>query len=147
MDTIRVDICYRPLRIGWVIRSDDRDAFRRSAELSHTLWGGRFNPILMADREEEASRLIDLFRIDLLLPLGESDEVKSFPKKFPHLINPFFHDSIFIGGDKERKRAQVLDVHNALVLCLTNRLAKIDLLVQGLLHGTKRTTYRPDFAY
>jgi hypothetical protein len=115
LDTIRVDICYRPLRIGWVIRSDDRDAFRRAAKLSHTLWGGRFNPILMADREEEASRLIDLFRIDLLLPLGESDEVKSFPKKFPHLINPFFHDSIFIGGDKERKRAQVLDVHNALV--------------------------------
>lgn len=114
MDTIRVDICYRPLRIGWVIRSDDRDAFRRAAKLSHTLWGGRFNPILMADREEEASRLIDLFRIDLLLPLGESDEVKSFPKEFPHLINPFFHDSIFIGGDKERKRAQVLDVHNAL---------------------------------
>lgn len=115
MDTIRVDICYRPLRIGWVIRSDDYDAFRRAVKLSHTLWGGRFNPILMADREDEASRLIDLFRIDLLLPLGESDEVQSFPKQFPHLINPFFHDSIFIGGDKERKHAQVLDVHNALI--------------------------------
>ena len=115
MDTIRVDICYRPLRIGWIIRSDDHDAFRRAVKLSHTLWGGRFNPILMADREDESRRLIDLFRVDLLLPLGESDEVISFPKKFPHLINPFFYDSVFSGGDKERKRAQVLDVHNALI--------------------------------
>lgn len=115
MDTLRVDICYRPLRIGWVIKSGDFDAFRRVAKFSHTLWGGRFNPILMSDREEEARRLIDLYRVDLLLPVGNDDEVKSFPKKFPHLINPFFHDSIFIGGEKERKRAQLLDIHNALV--------------------------------
>ena len=114
MDTLRVDICYRPLRVGWVIKSGDTDAFRQAIKFSHTLWGGRFNPILMTDRENEARRLIDLFRVDLLLPIGTDDEVKAFPKKFPHLINPFFHDSIFIGGAKERKRAQLLDIHNAL---------------------------------
>ncbi len=114
MDTIRVDICYRPLRIGWVIQSGDIGAFRQAVKLSHTLWGGRFNPILMADREDEARRLIDLFRVDLLLPVGIGDEVKAFPKKFPYLINPFFHDSIFIGGANERKRAQLLDIHNAM---------------------------------
>ena len=114
MDTIRVDICYRPLRIGWVIRSDDHDAFRHAVKLSHTLWGGRFNPILMADREDEASRLINLFRVDLLLPLGDGDEVKSFPEKFPYLINPFFQESIIIGGATEQKHAQLLDIHNAL---------------------------------
>lgn len=114
MDTLRVDICYRPLRVGWVIKSGDTDAFRQAVKLSHTLWGGRFNPILMADREDETRRLIDLFRIDLLLPVGTDDEVKAFPKKFPHLINPFFHDSIFIGGEKAQKQAQLLDIHNAL---------------------------------
>lgn len=114
MDTLRVDICYRPLRVGWVIHSGDTDAFRQAAKFSHTLWGGRFNPILMADREDEARRLIDLFRVDLLLPIGTADEVKAFPEKFPHIINPFFHDSIFIGGEKEQKRAQLLDIHNAL---------------------------------
>lgn len=114
MDTLRVDICYRPLRVGWVIQSGDFDAFRQAAKFSHTLWGGRFNPILMSDREEEARRLIDLYRVDLLLPVGNDDEVKSFPKKFPHLINPFFHDSIIIGGEKERKLAQLLDIQNAL---------------------------------
>lgn len=69
MDTLRVDICYRPLRVGWVIKSDDIEGFRQAGKLSHTLWGGRFNPILMADREDEARRLIDLFRVDLLLPI------------------------------------------------------------------------------
>lgn len=114
MDTLRVDIRYRPLRIGWVVQSGDTGAFRLAVKLSHTLWGGRFNPILMAEREDEARRLIDLFRVDLLLPVGTSDLVNAFPKKFPHLINPLFHDSIIIGGEKEQKRALVLDIHNAL---------------------------------
>ena len=83
-------------------------------KLTHTLWGGRFNPILIADREDEARRLVDLFRIDLLLPIGDADEITDFAKKFPHLINPFFHDSIFVGGANDQKRAQLLDVQNAL---------------------------------
>lgn len=114
MDTLRVDICYRPMRVGWVIKAGDVAAFRQAVTLSHTLWGGRFNPILVADREEESRRLIDLFRIDLLLPVGSSEEVKAFPKSISHLINPFYSDSIVIGRDSEQKRAQLLDVHNAL---------------------------------
>lgn len=114
VDTLRVDICYRPLRIGWVIQSGDIPSFRQAVKLSHTLWGGRFNPILMADREDEARQLVDLFRVDMLLPIGTDDEVKAFAKKFPHLINPFFHDSIFMGGAQEQKLAQLLDIHNAL---------------------------------
>lgn len=115
MDTNRVDICYRPLRIGWAIGSGDIDAFRRAVRLSYALWGGPFNPILFVDREEEARRLVDLFRVDLIWPVGETDEVKAFPKKFPYLINPLFHDTLFIDGATEPKRALVLDVHNAFV--------------------------------
>ena len=51
MDTIRVDICYRPLRIGWAIRAGDIDAFRQAVRLSYTLWGGRFNSIIVVDKE------------------------------------------------------------------------------------------------
>jgi len=115
MDTIRVDICYRPLRICWAIRSGDIEAFRQAIRMSHALWGGRFNPIVVVDNIEEASRLIDLFRVDLIFPIGNSKEVKEFPKRFPHLINPFFNDAIFIGGLGQRNYAQVLDIHNALV--------------------------------
>jgi hypothetical protein len=115
METLRVDIAYRPLRIGLVIKSGDVQAFREAVRLSHTLWGGRFNPIMIADRENEARRLVDLFRVDFLLPVGDNQEVKDFPKKFPYLINPLWRDTLFTGESEGITRAKVLDVHNALV--------------------------------
>src|SRR5437762_2309109 len=63
MDTIRVDIAYRPLRIGWAIQTGDMEAFRSAVRLSYALWGGRFNPILIADNDGETKRLVDLFLI------------------------------------------------------------------------------------
>lgn len=114
MSTVRIDIAYRPLRIGWVIASGDFTAFREAVRLSYALWGGCFNPILVADDEFAAVRLIDLFRIDFLIALSDTDHVKAFAKKFHHLPYPFFDDSLFSGGTKTEKRANVLDVHNAL---------------------------------
>jgi hypothetical protein len=116
LDTVRVDICYRPLRIAWAIRSDDFDSFRKAVKYSYALWGGRFNPIVFVDHEEESSRLIDLFRVDVIIPIGESEEVKKFPDKYPYLINYNHHGSIFLKGDEHYPpSSNVLDVHNALV--------------------------------
>jgi len=114
MDTTRVDICYRPLRIAWAIRSDDWVAFREVVRLTHTLWGGRFNPIVMADREEEARQTIELFRADFIVPVGASDEVQNFPLRFPYLINPLFPKDLFLRDPGRTTRAHVLDMHNAL---------------------------------
>ncbi len=114
MDTVRVDISYRPLRIGWAIRTGDMDAFRAAARVSFALWGGRFNPIIAVDRQEEAARLIDAFRVDMILPVGDSEEVKAFPKRFPYLINPFYRDNVFVGDGEDGARSHVLDIHNAL---------------------------------
>lgn len=115
MDTVRVKICYRPLRVCWAIAAGDHAAFRRAVMLSHTMWGGRFNPIAIVDRPDEAKRLVEVFRADLIIPLGESEAVKAFPQRFPHPINPFFHDSIFLRRGEQDARAQILDIHNALV--------------------------------
>ena len=115
METVRVNIAYRPLRICWAIKAGDKEGFRQAVRQSHALWGGRFNPIVIVDRESEAKRLVEVFRADLISPVGDSDEVKAFVAKFPHLINPFFHDSIFIGKGVGEVRAQVLDIQNALV--------------------------------
>lgn len=113
-DTLRVDVCYRPLRIGWAVRQGDSVAIRQAMRYSHALWGGRFNPILVVDREEEALHLVKLFRLDLIWPLGDSQEVKDFPKKFPHLIPPFHGDSIFVKDVQWRSFAHVLDIANAI---------------------------------
>jgi hypothetical protein len=114
METIRVNICYRPVRIAWALHSRDREAFRQAVRLTHTLWGGRFNPIIMVDHAEEAKQVVELFRADMIVPVGESEEAKEFPKRFPHLINPFFPAELFLKGMNEVTHAQVLDIHNAL---------------------------------
>jgi hypothetical protein len=115
MDTTRVDICYRPLRIAWAIHSEDRESFRRAVRLTHTLWGGRFNPIVMADRPEEAKQLVERFRADVIWPVGDAAAVKDLPKQFPHLINPFLPAMLFLPEKDRRTRAHVLDIHNMLV--------------------------------
>jgi hypothetical protein len=115
MDTTRVDICYRPLRIAWAIRSDDWAAFREAVRLTHTLWGGRFNPIVMVDREGEARQTIELFRVDFIVPVGTAAEVKNFPAQFPYLINPLFPKDLLLRHPGQTTRAYVLDMHNALV--------------------------------
>jgi len=114
MDTSRIDICYRPLRIAWAIRSDDWGAFREVVRLTHTLWGGRFNPIVLADREEEARQTIELFRADFIVPVGTSDEVQNFPAQFPYLINPLFPKDLFLRRSGHTTHAHMLDMHNAL---------------------------------
>lgn len=114
MDSISVDIAYRPLRIGWAIRSGDFDGLRSAVRTSFAFWGGRFNPIIVVDHEEQARELVDLFRLDLIVPVGDSDIVNSFPQRFPYLLNPFLPKELFI-GDNQESRCQVLDVHNALV--------------------------------
>src|SRR5689334_5820704 len=114
MDTIRVNIAYRPLRICWAINEGDFAAFREAVRTNHALWGGRFNPIVVVDRASEARALVEAFRADIVQPLGGSEEVKAFAASFEHLIAPFFHDGVFMGQGSEA-RAQVLDVHNAMV--------------------------------
>jgi hypothetical protein len=67
------------------------------------------------DREEEAKQLVDLFRVDLIWAIGNTDGVKSFSEQFPYLITPFFHDRLLLGDPKQHSDVQVLDVQNAIV--------------------------------
>jgi hypothetical protein len=54
-------------------------------------------------------------RVDVIVSLSDSEQVKEFPKKFPHIITPFFPESIFIGDADHGGRSEVLDVQNALM--------------------------------
>jgi hypothetical protein len=114
MDTARVDICYRPLRIAWAVHSGDKENFRQVVKLNHTLWGGRFNPIVLADRVDEAKDIVELFRADIVVGIGQSTEAREFPQRFPYLINPFLGDRLFVRSQFGTTHASVLDIHNAL---------------------------------
>src|ERR1700730_799427 len=115
MDTSRIDICYRPLRIAWAIHSTDREAFREAVRLTHTMWGGRFNPIVLVDQPEEARETIEAFRADFVIPRGTAEQVTNFPTQFPHLINPLLPKDLFLRHPGQTTRAHVLDMHNALL--------------------------------
>lgn len=115
METVRVDICYRPLRICWAIAAGDLAAFREAIRLTHTLWGGRYNPVVIVDHPEHADQIVDVFRPDFVVPIGTSHAVAEFPQRYPHLINPFFHEGLYFHGVHGDTHAQVLDIHNALV--------------------------------
>ena len=115
MDTLRVNICYRPLRIAWAIRRGDFESLRKVIRISHTLWGGRFNPIIVIDDAEPAKRLIETFRADVVWPMGDGDDLTRFPQQFPHLINPFLVKSLVVDHGEDNRRAQLLDIHSALL--------------------------------
>ena len=114
MDTVRVNICYRPLRICWAINGGDFAAFRSAVRTTYTMWGGRFNPIAIVDRPEEADRIVEVFRADLVVPVGANDALDAFKKRFDHLISPFFPDGLFLGSKEHGFHAHLLDVQNAL---------------------------------
>lgn len=65
METARVDIVYRPLRVAFPLHSSDIDSIRAAVRYSDYLWGGRYNPIVLIDRPE-AHKLIELFRPDIV---------------------------------------------------------------------------------
>lgn len=115
MDTLRISIRYRPIRVAWVIGHGDFDAYRAAVRFSYALWGGRFNPILDIGDEKQCRRLIECFQPDLLWPVTTSPETQAFVSKFPHLRQPFLQDSIYLGGGGDRKHAQFLDLYNAIV--------------------------------
>lgn len=112
-DTARISLAYRPLRICWVIQDGDLEAFRAAVRLNHTLWGGRFNPIVIAGHPD-ARPIVEAFRADIVRSIGSSEAVSKFVESYAHLVSPFLPDSIFL-GERGNARAQVLDVHNAML--------------------------------
>lgn len=114
METCKVNICYRPMRIAWAVHSGDFEAVRRAVRLSNAFWGGRYNPIVFADRPDEAKRLVEVFRVDHIIALGQQPQLQTLRKEFSHLIDPFFGDELFVDRENGQSRSYLLDVHNVL---------------------------------
>jgi len=106
MDTLSVTVRYRPVRMGWCLRTGDRDALHKALRTTFALWGGRYNPIIPVDQPELAADLVSLFRVDALWPLSDDQAIKDFIAKFKHLPDPFYHDEIF--AERGRGRGPLL---------------------------------------
>ncbi len=115
METARVDITYRPLRIGFALCSNDIASYRKVIRLCSTFWGGLYNPILDVNIPESA-KLIEVFRPDFLVPVGDDPAIAAFIARYPHLINPLFPQQLFFAPSHGREgQARLLDMQNLIV--------------------------------
>ena len=108
MTAVSVRLQYRPIRVGWCVRHGSLDDLRKALRLTHTLWGGHYNPVIPVGDRAFAGQLVELFRVDVLYPLAEDESISRFIEEFPHLRWPFFHDDLFIQGFDDRRKALLL---------------------------------------
>ncbi|MCK4826278.1 hypothetical protein KA005_61620 [bacterium] len=111
MDTLNIRVSYRPIRIGWCIKTDNKVDLRKALRLTHTLWGGRYNPLIPIDDPALAKKLVDLFRVDALFPISDDQKVKDFIKEYPYLPWPITWDKLFIDDDNKRL-STILDLYH-----------------------------------
>jgi hypothetical protein len=88
------------------------DDVRRSLLLTHTIWGGRFNPLIPVGTGIDAERLLREFRVDVLYPASEVPELTTFAESFPHLRWPLNHhrDPGFFSETSAGVRTPFLDI-------------------------------------
>lgn len=112
MAPVHLQVRYRPIRIGWCIKEGDIEDFRKALRLTHTLWGGRFNPIIPLGDPKLAHLLIRTFRVDCLYCISESPEGNAVLAEFKHLLWPGFHKELFIDGMHGSRLATFLDIYH-----------------------------------
>jgi hypothetical protein len=117
MDTLNLWIKYRPLRIGWCLRTGDFEGLRKTLRFTHTMWGGRYNPIIPVDNYELSNQLIKLFRVDFLLSLEDNEVVNTFIEQFNFLPNPLLHSkALFLRSGPDKVYPLVLDIYHPIRL-------------------------------
>lgn len=114
MNTLSVNVQYRPVRIGWCVRENNFDDYKKALRLTHTLWGGRFNPLIPVGNTKLAADLVELFKVDILFPISEDKIILDFIDQCPHLPWPFRFDKQLYYNWQGKNRVPVfLDLYHA----------------------------------
>lgn len=114
MNTLSIQLRYRPLRLGWCVLKDDVEAFRRALRLTFTLWGGSFNPVIPVDDPALAAALVKLFRVDALVPVSTGELVNAFLADHKHLPWPIMEGGLFIETMSHGRTSTMVDIRHPL---------------------------------
>jgi hypothetical protein len=89
--TTSLDVGYRPIRIGFLVRAGNINDVVWAAGVNTLLAGGVFNPIIpVSTRKDLSERLIERFNVDILTAAAAEDkELDTFQSKYPFLVIPF----------------------------------------------------------
>jgi hypothetical protein len=94
----RIWLDYRPVRIGWIVDEPALAQLATAASWSTCLWGGRFNPIIPLQDRVLSDKLIQIFQVDVLIPIVPSAPARAFVASYPHLHLNLHGDGIFKAG-------------------------------------------------
>jgi hypothetical protein len=108
MNSPRILLEYRPVRIGWLIEGRKVAQLQTAANWSTCLWGGCYNPMIPIDDEDLSSQLIAAFGVDVLIAVESSDATKAFVEKYPHLHLHLWREGLFAD-----RRAEFVDIRHA----------------------------------
>lgn len=112
MHTLPITLRYRPLRIGWCIADGDFLGFRSAVQHSFTMWGGRFNPIIPVDDKELSTKIINLYRVDILFNVSKTKAISEFIETQKHLHNPLYRPLILSHRNQESKAPVIVDIQH-----------------------------------
>jgi hypothetical protein len=94
---------------------------QRVLRLTHTLWGGRYNPIIPVGEDTPGSELVDAYQVDALYPAAADAGLDKFIEQFPHLRWPGFgKPELFVQGMGGKKSALFLDIYHPSARFLNN---------------------------
>ncbi len=102
MASVTLNTRYRPARIGFCVRNNDLAAALLAIDFAHTLWGGRFCPIIPCDNAEYASRLVETFGIDALYAITNDDVIAEVISAHQHLAWPILDRDLYFGENGEK---------------------------------------------
>jgi hypothetical protein len=102
MPSVTLNTRYRPVRIGFCVRNNDLESVLTATDLAHTIWGGRFCPIVPCDDPKHAADLIDSFGVDTLYAVKKGDEqIDRVIQRYPAIPWPTIERGFFNESDEE----------------------------------------------
>jgi len=105
---------YRPVRIGFCVRQNDLSAALMAMDMAHSIWGGRFCPIIPCDDARQRRQLIEAFGVDTLYPVTKDNVLDAVISNCKSLAWPFL-DRDFFCNDGVRQRPQFLSVSHPIL--------------------------------
>ena len=116
MATTSVTIRYRPVRIGFLVEDGRIDDLVMAAGLNTLLWGGTYNPVIpiSCERLQFAEQLLDLFSVDVLYAVSETEAIAAFKESHISLRNPDYNSEQIFCQDwhTDKNLVWYLDSHN-----------------------------------
>jgi hypothetical protein len=98
MASVTLNTRYRPARIGFCIRQNDLASAILATDVAHTIWGGRFCPIIPCDDATYASRLIAVFGVDALYAIRKDHVIDAVISNHKLLAWPTFDRDFYVAN-------------------------------------------------